>query len=119
MTIPAPNFAITPYGDVDPAQLAHLREHFDTASLLGITDQLDRLRNRLHAGGGLRDDVLRLHRMAHVVINGAGLAEPAGDDDIWEYAAMLVVEMQDMAIMLERAASRLAPLAELRPNYGD
>ncbi|MBL8508988.1 MAG: transposase [Chitinimonas sp.] len=112
-----PNFRTTPYGDVDAASLERLREHFDTRSLLAQVDRLDELAPRLkgfHVRS--RDEVLRLHRMADTVLNGASLSEPAGDDDIWVVAQNLVDEFREIADVLQQLADALQPLVELQPD---
>ncbi|MET1488691.1 Tn3 family transposase post-transcriptional regulator TnpC [Uliginosibacterium paludis] len=115
MKIPAPDFAITPYGDVDAAALTRLRQDFDTALLLELVERLTPVAQRFKALGGLRDDMLRLHRMAHTVLNGANLSEPASED-LWEVAAELIDELRQTAETCLEIASALQPLADLQPN---
>ena len=50
-----------------------LQETFDTTTILRAVDQLDVIRSRCCDPAGLRDDLLRLHGMAHTVINGGAL----------------------------------------------
>lgn len=115
MEVPKPDFAVTPYGDVDAASLKKLRESFDTASLLELIERLTPIAQRFKSHGGLRDEMLRLHRMAHTVINGANLSEQASED-LWEVAAELVDELRQMASTCQDIASALQPLVNLRPN---
>ncbi|WP_308445834.1 Tn3 family transposase post-transcriptional regulator TnpC [Chitinolyticbacter albus] len=117
MDLPKPTFAVTPYGDVDAAQLATLRQGYETAALLKLVEQLDRLRPRLAAGAGIRDDLLRLHRMAHCIINGGPLSEPIGDTDLWECAVALADEFKHLASTFDAIAQQLQPLSQLRPSY--
>jgi hypothetical protein len=43
-----------------------------------MVDQLDDMVDQLRSEDGLRDELLRLHGMAHTVINGAGISVPTG-----------------------------------------
>jgi len=115
MDIPKPDFAVTPYGDVDAASLKMLRENFDTSSLLELIDRLTPIAQRFKSHGGLRDEMLRLHRMAHTVINGANLSEQASGD-LWEIAAEIVDELNQTANTCQDIASALQPLVNLQPN---
>lgn len=118
MKIPCPAFAVTPYGDVDAAALENAQQSFDTAGLFEIVEQLESIAKRLRCEGGVRDDILRLHRMAHTVINGAAVSEPA-TEDIWELARELVDEFHDIADQCSEIATRLQPLAQLKPSHRD
>jgi hypothetical protein len=115
MEIPSPDFAVTPYGDVDAAALTRLRENFDTALLLELVERLAPIAQRFKAHGGLRDDMLRLHRMAHTVINGVSLSEPISED-LWEVAAEIIDELQQTADACQEIVSALQPLANLQPR---
>jgi len=116
MKIPRPAFAVTPYGDVDAAALATLRAEFDAGELLKQATALEPLSTRLATRDGVRDDLLRLHRMACTVINGAPLSEPAGSDDLWELARDLCDELDDWAERLHGVAAAMRPLACLQPD---
>ena len=115
MEIPAPDFAVTPYGDVDAVVLARLRQDFDTALLLELVERLAPVAQRFKAQGGLRDEMLRLHRMAHTVINGVNLSEPASED-LWEVATELMDDLRQTAEICQEIASALQPLADLQPR---
>ncbi|WP_341679369.1 Tn3 family transposase post-transcriptional regulator TnpC [Niveibacterium sp. SC-1] len=117
MEIRRPTFAVTPYGDVDAATLASLRADFDTRTLLELATALEPLSARLAKVGGVRDEVLRLHRMANTVINGAPLSEPAGTTDLWELARELCDELDDWAALLRATSAALRPLAHLQPDH--
>lgn len=119
MDLPKPTFAVTPYGDVDASQLETLRASFDTTSLLTLVDRLDHCCRRLVTVGGIRDDVLRLHGMAHTVINGAALMQPSGEMDLWEEAEDLTNEFRELAEAFLQAAEQLQPLADLNPHHDD
>ena len=117
MELPEPNFVVTPYGDVDAAALENLRQGFDTAALLGLVERLAWMAQRLDPGG-VRDDLLRLHRMAHTVINDANVSESSADD-LWEVAARLIDEFREMADNCLAIAATLQPLADLQPRHDD
>lgn len=74
---------VTRYGLVDSAALERLREEFDTRNILDAVDKIDDIRCRID---DLRDELLKLHSMAHDLINGAGSDEPPPEYPIWEYA---------------------------------
>lgn len=117
MELPEPDFVVTLYGDVDAAALESLRQGFDTATLLDLADRLAWMAQRLDPGG-VRDDLLRLHRMAHTVINGANASESSADD-LWEVAACLIDEFLQMANSCLEIAAALQPLADLQPRHDD
>ena len=66
--------ALTAYGRLDKAALTRLQSTYDTSKLLRAVEQLDRIVGNARGQDGLRDVLLRLHGMAHVVVNGAGLS---------------------------------------------
>ena len=65
----------TPYGEVDAAALETLQSGYDTTRMLAAVSRLDAVRISLYDPQGLRDDLLRLHSIAHMLVNGAGPAE--------------------------------------------
>lgn len=65
---------------------------------------------------GVRDELLRLHRMAHTVINGANPSESSADD-LWEVAAALIDEFRQMSDHCLEIAAALQPLADLQPDH--
>jgi hypothetical protein len=72
------SFTRTAFGPVNPRILEALQESFDTQQLVEFVDQLDELRARICDPEGLRADLLKLHAMAHSVIDGASMAMEAG-----------------------------------------
>jgi len=62
----------TPYGEVRAEGLQQLQASFDTRQLLTAVDDADRFCAQWKSE--LRVELLRLHAMAHTVINGAPLA---------------------------------------------
>lgn len=73
----------TRYGPVDSAALDRLLESFDTRKILDAVDKVDEIRCRIDA---LRDELLKLHAMAHDLINRAGPDGPPPEYPIWELA---------------------------------
>ncbi|MFJ4294222.1 Tn3 family transposase post-transcriptional regulator TnpC [Cupriavidus sp. NPDC089707] len=70
----------TAYGRLDRAALRQAQDTYDTAILLRMVDELDALLADARAEDGLRDMLLRLHGMAHTVINGAGMTVATGEE---------------------------------------
>jgi hypothetical protein len=105
----------TPYGNVRADALEQLEGSFDTQQLLNALDQLDRLRELVTAPE-FRDDLLRLHGMAHTVINGAAMTAPAGGEAIWELAGSLSMELEEIVEDLTGTVDLLNRLADLAPD---
>jgi hypothetical protein len=61
----------TAHGRLDRAALEQARDSYDTTALLRTLDEFAELMRQACAQDGLRDMLLRLHAMAHTVINGA------------------------------------------------
>jgi len=72
----------TPYGEVRAEGLAELQASFDTRQMQAAVDDLDRF--CVQWKRELRGDLLRLHGMAHTVINGAPLASVPGEEGLSE-----------------------------------
>ena len=70
----------TPYGEVDAAALEALESGYDTTRMLDAVGTLDEIRTSLYNPEGLRDDLLRLHSIAHALVNGAGLTVGAQEE---------------------------------------
>ena len=70
----------TPYGHVRIRALQTLQSTFDTTELLKAVDDLDRFYAQWKRE--LRDDLLRVHAMAHSVINNAPLSCAAGEEGL-------------------------------------
>jgi hypothetical protein len=105
----------TPYGKVRTDALAQLEGSFDTQLLLNAVDTLDRLRE-LVTTPRFRDDLLRLHGMAHTIVNGAALTAPAGGEAIWELAGALSMELDEILEDLTEAVNLVNRLADLAPE---
>ena len=102
----------TAYGTLDSAALQEAEQSFDTRSLLRMVDELDRFTIPARQEGGLRDQLLRLHAMAHTVINGARLSAPAGES-LPELATDVLSEVQDAIDTLQRWVRPLEVLQNL------
>lgn len=109
----------TLYGTVDRRVLERLQHRFDTRRLLDSVDALDRVQLQLCAAEGLRQEILALHGMAHVLLNGA--ASPPGGtvgEPIWALAERLAAVLLESMEELQGAYEAIAPLATLAP-YGE
>jgi rRNA processing protein Krr1/Pno1 len=85
--MPTPKPRATRYGPVNATVLAHLQQTLDTHRLFDAVDAIDRLRDRICGAQGMRDELLRLHAMAHVLINGGtAVGGPPPTEAIWEVA---------------------------------
>ena len=113
-----PSSIETVYGRVDGKTLEQLQEEFDTYKLLDLIDEIDALRDRICDPDGMRAELLRLHAMAHTVINDAPLTMGADDMTIWELADELATEFDTFANQARRASSLLDRLAKLMPEDG-
>ena len=106
----------TAVGLVDAKTFEELEENFDTQRILELVDELDELRERVCDPDGLRADLLRLHAMAHTLVNGAPLTINADDQSIWELADDLESELTEIADNAKQAASIPRPLIRLAPE---
>ena len=100
----------TSFGAVDGRALEKLQESFDTMGLLRGVDAIDQVRYRDEE---LRQDMLKLHGMAHNLINhdyGSGMR---GDESIGELAWRLTGEIRDCIAYLEQAYKAVKPLESL------
>jgi len=106
----------TAVGRLDAQRLEELQENYDTQRLLELIDALDEWRGRIGDPDGIRADLLRLHALAHTLVNGAPLGGSAKDEAIWELADQLESEFLDIAEGARHAMSLLRPLTELAPD---
>jgi len=105
----------TAVGRVDATALEELRENFGTHELLELVDALDEWRGRIGDPDGLRAGVLRLHAMAHTLVNGAPLTTNVENLAIWELADALESELMQIE-GAKRAMKLLRPLLKLAPD---
>ena len=87
---------------------------YDTQQLLRAIDDLDELVAGIAARGGLRETLLRLHGMAHAVINGAGLTVATERESLPELAAEGIAELQGAISILQGWVRAIEPLESLR-----
>lgn len=104
----------TPYGLVRVRTLQNLKSTFDTTELLRAVDDLDRFYAQWKKE--LRADVLRVHAMAHSVINDAPLSCAPGEEGLGEIAASLADEFQEGRSVFTSVVSLLNQLATLAPD---
>lgn len=105
--------AETPYGRLDVAALNAAQGSFDTSKLLQMVDELDAVLVATREEDGLRDMLLRLHGMAHTVINGAGLSVPANEETLPELAFDVASEVVEIISTLRRWQPHLEVLERL------
>jgi hypothetical protein len=60
--------------------LEALESGYDTMRMLAAVGTLDEVRTSLSDSEGLRDDLLRLHRIAQTLVNGAELTIDAQNE---------------------------------------
>lgn len=106
----------TAYGLVDNDALIKLQQEFDTSALLTIVDELDRVIDLLRSEDGLRDELLRLHGMAHTVLNGAGLSVPTGEDSLPETVLDTINCVQRVVGIMRGWQRSIEPLEALAPK---
>ncbi len=103
----------TPYGRLDAAALNSAQESFDTSKLLQMVDELDAVLGGVRQEDGLRDMLLRLHGMAHSVINGAALTVSANEETLPELAFDVSSEILQIISTLRRWKPHLEVLEQL------
>lgn len=107
------NTVVTPYGRLDEAALLEAQNQYDTSALLRIVDDVDRLFSAAGDQGGLRNMLLRLHGMAHSVINGAGLTVSTEGETLPELAGEFIGEVQEMISQMQCWIKETEPLEQL------
>ncbi|MDC6176390.1 transposase [Ralstonia solanacearum] len=105
----------TLHGPVDSDALQSLQQTYDTRTILHAVDQLDGIRARC-GPDGLRDDLLRLHGVAHTVINGASLSYSTAGPTLVEQVDAVLWELDDWILALTHMRKALEPLAQLRAD---
>lgn len=95
------------------AALEQLRSTFDTTRLLQLIDRLDQICAMLADPDALRADVLRLHAMAHAVINGGPLSAASSPAAIGELAAEIHLEIDQLEGVLGSIRRSVQPLEAL------
>ncbi len=108
----------TAFGPVNAATLERLQESFKTQRLLDAVDQIDRLAE-LISDASFRQDLLRLHGIAHTIINDAPKTLSSGSKRIWELAGSLAMELEERMEDLSAILELLNQLAELAPESAE
>lgn len=106
----------TAYGRLDAGGLRELQDSFDTHTLLQMIDGLDEAVAEITDEEGLRDALLRLHGMAHTVINGATLTVAAEGESLTELAFDVTMTLRDMVSTLNGWIKHLEKLERLEPG---
>jgi hypothetical protein len=88
----------TLYGELSASGLEEIRKSFDTRQLLKTVDDLDRFCGLWKKE--MRADLLRLHGMAHTLINDAPLTSVQGEEDMCEAAFSIAEEFRDWHTIL-------------------
>ncbi|MCT6720957.1 Tn3 family transposase post-transcriptional regulator TnpC [Acidovorax sp. K2F] len=107
---------VTAYGRLDRAALTRAQSSYDTAALLNAVEELDRIVGHARGQDGLRDILLRLHSMAHAVINGAGLSVSTSQENLPELAFDATAEILQTISALQRWVKLIEPLESLQPR---
>jgi hypothetical protein len=105
----------TAYGPVDAVALRALQDTYDTTGLLAGVDQLAIAGQQLVDPDGLRAELLRVHAMAHAVLNGAPLLVAAGGVTLAESAVDLDAALDDLARTVLAVRDRVRALTALSP----
>jgi hypothetical protein len=106
-------------GVVNAKVLEELQEEFDTTQILDAVDTIDEIRYRICDPEGMRDDLLRLHGLAHALINGDYSNVSEEDGPIWELADDLEDQISDWIDKLRNLTGMLDQLVSLMPDEGD
>lgn len=111
------NTTATAYGLMDSAALEELRSTFDTSMVLRMVDELAAAAQAAEGEDSLREMLLRLHAMAHTVVNGAGMSATTDCETLPELAESVVDEMRETITRLRRWVAQLEPLLILEPRH--
>lgn len=106
----------TAYGLLDSINLQKVQDGYDTLGLLRSIDELDELVGDARGEDGLRDILLRLHAMAHTLVNGAPMAISAVQDGLAELATEVTMQLHQTVFLLQKWIRCIEPLANLAPD---
>lgn len=112
----AGTLAGTPHGPCATAALEELRERFDTALLLRDVDTLDAAAANLMDPDALRADLLRLHAMAHTVLNGAAITLSRDKTTLVDQACDVEYQLDELLQKLRTIRDRVHQLTALGPS---
>ena len=87
--------------------------------MLAAVSSLDAVRISLYDPEGLRDNLPRLHSMAHSIINGASLTVTAQDEPFVDEVADVIDQIDHYVTDLLAIRDVLQPLEALRPDDTD
>ena len=104
----------TPYGEVRAEALEELQSSFDTRCLLSAADEFDRF--CAHWKSELRDELFKVHCMAHTGINGAPMTRAPGKESLTETAYSLGEELREWHQSLQSAIAVLDQIAGMAPD---
>lgn len=108
------NTVLTAYGRLDRVALRRLQSTYDTSKLLRAVAQLDGIVENARSQDGLREVLLRLHGMAHVVVNGAGLSGCVDEESLPELAFEATSEIRQTIATLQSWVKLIEPLETLQ-----
>lgn len=111
------NTVTTAYGRLDKAALVEVQNTYDTSTLLRIVDQLDVILVAAADRDGLREKLLRLHSMAHTVINGAGMSVATDRETLPELAEEVISEAQTIIATMQKLIMQVEPLERLEVHH--
>jgi hypothetical protein len=103
-----PKIVETAYGSVDATVLKELKHGFFAPDLLKAADSIDAQRL------WLRSSLLRLHGMAHHVIDGAPLTVTS-TEPIWQLAEEIADQLDTCVTVLSNTSRLVDQLGRLRP----
>ena len=98
--------------------MARLQQAFKTNDILNSVGLLDVLGSRCEfSKDGIRNDFLRLHSMAHELINGGSGTRPhKPGETIYELAEELLDDVGEWLVAMRQIEKMLDKLVELRPE---
>ena len=100
-------------GRINATALEKLRGSFDTRKLLDAVEKVDAIRLRIDA---LREELLKLHKMAQELVDGEGVSGASADEPIWELADDISTEIWEWPEHLEFVCETVDELAALAPD---
>jgi len=108
----------TMHGTLDRRALEQVRDSYDTTCLLRAVDELAELLRDVLGEDGWRDRFLRLHAMAHTVVNDAGCTGVTSET-LPELATEITGQMGEAIERLQTWIRRIAPLQGLLAEEAD
>jgi hypothetical protein len=108
----------TMHGTLDRSALEQVRDSYDTTCLLRTVDELAEMLRDVLGEDGWRDRLLRLHAMAHTVVNDAGYTG-ATSETLPELATGITGQMGEAIERLQTWIRRIAPLEGLLADDAD